>query len=71
MQIWKIYQLDVIAIPTNRPMQRMETPDTIYCTEEEKFEAIADDIVSFSEREEIIGLSEIQELQQRFLKDDA
>ena len=34
-------------------------------------EAIADDIVSFSEREEIIGLSEIQELQQRFLKDDA
>lgn len=34
-------------------------------------EAIADDIVSFSEREEIIGLPEIQELQQRFLKDDA
>ena len=43
-EFWKIYQLDVIAIPTNRPMQRMETPDTIYCTEEEKFEAIADDI---------------------------
>ena len=34
-------------------------------------EAIAEDIVSFSEREEIIGLPEIQELQQRFLKDDA
>jgi len=43
-EFWKIYQLDVVAIPTNRPMQRMETPDTIYCTEEEKYEAIADDI---------------------------
>ena len=43
-EFWKIYKLDVVAIPTNRPMQRLETPDTIYCTEEEKFEAIADDI---------------------------
>ena len=40
----KIYQLDVIAIPTNRPLQRNEAPDVIYCTEEEKYEAIADDI---------------------------
>ena len=43
-EFWKIYGLDVIAIPTNRPMQRQENPDVIYCTEEEKYEAIADEI---------------------------
>ena len=40
----KIYQLDVVAIPTNRPMRRIEFADTIYCTEEEKYEAIANEI---------------------------
>ena len=43
-EFWKIYQLDVIAIPTNREMQRLENPDVIYCTEEEKYEAIAEEI---------------------------
>lgn len=40
----KIYQLDVIAIPTNRPLQRMEHPDTIYSTENFKWEAVADEV---------------------------
>ena len=43
-EFWKIYELDVIAIPTNRPMQRAEWTDLIYCSEEEKYKAIADDI---------------------------
>jgi preprotein translocase subunit SecA len=43
-EFWKIYELDVVAIPTNREMQRLEFPDLIYCTEEEKYKAIADDI---------------------------
>jgi preprotein translocase subunit SecA len=43
-EFWKIYKLDVIAIPTNRPMQRIEHPDVIYRTEREKFIAIADEI---------------------------
>ncbi|MCA9189709.1 MAG: SEC-C domain-containing protein, partial [Planctomycetales bacterium] len=43
-EFWKIYKLDVVAIPTNRPMQRIESPDLIFCTEEEKYKAIADDI---------------------------
>ncbi len=29
-EFWKIYKLDVIAIPTNRPMQRINYPDVIY-----------------------------------------
>ncbi len=32
-EFWKIYKLDVIAIPTNRPLQRIEHPDVIYRTE--------------------------------------
>jgi preprotein translocase subunit SecA len=41
----KIYNLDVIVIPTNRPMARIEEPDLIYRTEGEKYDAIVDDII--------------------------
>ena len=40
-EFWKIYELDVVAIPTNRVLERIAHPDRIYCTEEEKYEAIA------------------------------
>ncbi|MFO0913583.1 MAG: SEC-C metal-binding domain-containing protein [Pirellulales bacterium] len=43
-EFWKIYQLDVIAIPTNRSMKRLEFADKIFCTEDEKYKAIADEI---------------------------
>ncbi|TWT31176.1 preprotein translocase subunit SecA [Posidoniimonas corsicana] len=43
-EFWKIYKLDVIGVPTNRPMQRIEHPDVIYRSEREKFVAIADEI---------------------------
>ena len=43
-EFWKIYKLDVIAIPTNRPMRRINHPDVIYLSEREKYEAIADEI---------------------------
>ena len=43
-EFWKIYKLDVIAIPTNKPLQRINNPDVIYRTEREKFTAIADEI---------------------------
>ena len=41
----KIYKLEVIIVPTNRPLTRIEEPDLVYRTEREKFEAILDDIV--------------------------
>src|SRR6185436_15850151 len=41
----KIYKLDVMVAPTNRPLRRIEEPDTVYRTEREKFEAIVADIV--------------------------
>ncbi len=40
----KIYKLDVIVAPTNRGLQRIEEPDTVYRTDAEKAEAIVNDI---------------------------
>jgi preprotein translocase subunit SecA len=41
----KIYKLDVMVIPTNRVLKRIEEPDTVYRTEREKYEAIVTDIL--------------------------
>ncbi|MHB8590091.1 MAG: preprotein translocase subunit SecA [Candidatus Dormibacteraceae bacterium] len=41
----KIYGLDVVVIPTHRPMVRTDSPDVIYKTEQSKFEAVIDEIV--------------------------
>jgi len=43
-EFWKIYKLDVVAIPTNRNMRRVEHPDVIYRGEREKFIAVADEL---------------------------
>jgi preprotein translocase subunit SecA len=43
-ELWKIYKLDVVAIPTNKPSVRVNFPDVIYRTEREKFEALGDEI---------------------------
>jgi preprotein translocase subunit SecA len=40
----KIYKLDVMVIPTNRVLRRIEEPDSVYRTEREKYEAIVVDI---------------------------
>ena len=45
----KIYKLDVMVIPTNRELRRLEEPDAIYRTEREKFNAIVDDIIEKQE----------------------
>jgi len=41
----KIYKLEVMVIPTNRELRRVEEPDTVYRTEKEKYEAIVADII--------------------------
>jgi len=46
----KIYDLDVVVIPPNRPMVRMDHPDVVYKTEREKFEAVIADILDCHER---------------------
>src|SRR2546423_835916 len=45
----KIYGLDVVVIPTHRPMVRNDRADVIYKTEKSKFEAVIDEIVEMNE----------------------
>ncbi|RPJ81408.1 MAG: preprotein translocase subunit SecA, partial [Deltaproteobacteria bacterium] len=46
----KIYNLDVVVIPTNQPMIRTDFPDVIYKTKKEKYEAVLDEIVELHEK---------------------
>jgi preprotein translocase subunit SecA len=43
-EFYKIYKLDVVAIPTNRPMRRVNYPDVIFRSEKEKWKAVVDEI---------------------------
>jgi preprotein translocase subunit SecA len=58
----KIYKLDVIVAPPNRPLLRKEEPDSVYRTEKEKYEAILDDIVEkqASGRPTLVGTVSIE-----------
>jgi preprotein translocase subunit SecA len=58
----KIYKLDVIVVPTNRPLSRVEEPDLIYRTEREKFDAIVNDIIEkqASGRPTLVGTVSIE-----------
>jgi preprotein translocase subunit SecA len=46
----KIYKLDVVVIPTNKPMVRGDNADVVYKTEREKFEAAAEEIEELNEK---------------------
>jgi preprotein translocase subunit SecA len=58
----KIYKLDVVVAPTNRPLQRIEEPDLVYRTANEKYEAIVKDIVEKQEsgRPTLVGTVSIE-----------
>ena len=58
----KIYNLDVVAIPTNRPMQRINFPDNIYGTEKEKWDAVIQEIAEVHEtgRPILVGTTSIE-----------
>ncbi len=58
----KIYKLDVIVAPPNRPLARKEEPDSVYRTEREKHEAILNDIVAQQEtgRPSLVGTVSIE-----------
>jgi preprotein translocase subunit SecA len=58
----KIYKLDVMVIPTNRQLKRIEEPDLVYRTEREKYEAIVNDILEkqASGRPSLVGTVSIE-----------
>ena len=45
----KVYRLEVVVIPTNKQLLRVENPDIVYRTEKEKYFAAADEIAKFAE----------------------
>jgi preprotein translocase subunit SecA len=53
-EFWKIYKLDVIGVPTNKPMKRTIYPDVIYRSEPEKFAAIADEIERLNRWDQVL-----------------
>src|SRR6218665_1052910 len=71
-ELWEIYKLDVVEIPTNRPMSRKDKEDFIYKTTREKFNAVIEDVTQLSQagRPVLIGTTsvEISELLSRMLK---
>lgn len=71
-ELWQIYKLDVVEIPTNRPMARQDKEDYIYKTTREKFNAVIEDVTALSQagRPVLIGTTsvDISELLSRMLK---
>ncbi|MBX3437542.1 MAG: preprotein translocase subunit SecA, partial [Planctomycetaceae bacterium] len=61
-EFYKIYGLDVVAVPTNRPMQRVNFPDVIYRSEREKWDAVIEEIreVNKSGRPILVGTVSIE-----------
>ena len=47
-ELWEIYKLDVVVIPTNRPIARDDRQDLVYKTEKEKFNAVVNDILDLT-----------------------
>ena len=44
-EFWEIYKLDVVVIPTNKPIDRTDYDDVVYRTKREKYNAVIDEIV--------------------------
>ena len=70
-EFWDIYKLDVVVIPTNRPISRNDMNDRIYKTKREKYAAVIDEISTLVEagRPVLVGTTsvEISELLSRML----
>ena len=58
----KIYKLEIVVIPTNKPMLRLENPDVMYRSETEKYKAVADDIAQLHEKKQpvLVGTVSIE-----------
>ncbi len=70
-EFWNIYKLDVVVIPTNKPIARNDMNDRIYRTKREKYNAVIDEIVAMVEkgRPVLVGTTsvEISELLSKML----
>jgi len=71
-ELWDIYKLDVVVIPTNRPIARDDRNDLVFKTKREKYNAIVDEVVNLREagRPVLVGTTnvEVSELLSRMLQ---
>ncbi|MBO7279521.1 MAG: preprotein translocase subunit SecA [Bacteroidales bacterium] len=71
-EFWSIYELDVVTIPTNKPILRQDLNDRVYKTKKEKYNAVIQEIVELTNagRPVLVGTTsvEISELLSRMLK---
>ncbi|MDD3892351.1 MAG: preprotein translocase subunit SecA, partial [Bacteroidales bacterium] len=71
-ELWSIYELDVVVIPTNRPIIRKDMEDLVYKTKREKYVAVIDEIevLTKAKRPVLVGTTsvEISEVLSRMLK---
>ena len=60
-ELWDIYQLDVVSIPTNKPVVRKDKEDCVYKTTREKYKAVIDEIVRLTEdkRPVLVGTTSV------------
>ncbi len=58
----KIYNLEIVVIPTNKPLLRIENSDVVYRTEKEKYKAVADNIAELHEKGQpvLVGTTSIE-----------
>ncbi len=74
-EFYEIYKLDVVELPTNRPMVRKDFNDKIFRTEKEKFNAIIKQIVSANEKKQpvLIGTTSIEKSERisKILKEES
>ncbi|MCI1751317.1 MAG: hypothetical protein LKM36_00175 [Flavobacteriales bacterium] len=70
-ELWDIYKLDVMSIPTNRPIARKDNEDMVFKTKREKYTAVIDEIVKLQEagRPVLVGTTnvEVSELMAKML----
>ncbi len=61
-ELYQIYKLEVMPIPTNREMVRMDQPDLIYKTEEAKFTAVVEDLAERVEKKQpvLVGTASVE-----------
>ena len=71
-EFWSIYKLDVVVIPTNRPIARDDRDDLVYKTKREKYNAVVEEVVKLvgEGRPVLVGTTsvEVSELLSRILK---
>ena len=61
-EFWEIYKLDVVAIPTNKPIVRADKEDLVYKTNREKYNAVIEDIATLTEqgRPVLVGTTSVE-----------